>query len=109
MNFGWRGRYLVVNLTNGTIESEPLEKDVLRGSIGGIGLAAYLVSQYGSPKCDPLGDDNILAHLSLILVWCIEVGSLGVGRCLHDRDLAPSARSVAAFYARFVAVHNFPC
>ena len=60
MVFGWRGKYLEVNLTTGVLEAKNLGVDVLRETIGGIGLAAYLVDQYGSPDCDPLGEENIL-------------------------------------------------
>ncbi len=54
----WAGKLLRVNLTNGTVKSEPLNMDWARAYLGSRGLASkYLVSEI-DPKVDPLSADN---------------------------------------------------
>lgn len=58
--FGWRGKYLDVNLSTGELSEKPLAPDLLIQTIGGVGLAAQLVYDLASPEADPLGPDNVL-------------------------------------------------
>ncbi len=56
----WTGKLLRVNLTNGTVATEPLNKEWARLYLGQRGLATkYLVEEI-DPKCDALGPDNKL-------------------------------------------------
>lgn len=56
----WAGKILRVDLTKGTVKSEPLNMDWARGYIGSRGLASkYLVEEI-DPKVDPLSPDNKL-------------------------------------------------
>src|SRR5260221_4653669 len=51
--FGYHGRYLRIDLTNGTVTWVPLPEDVLRRFIGGVGLGTYLLSREASARVDP--------------------------------------------------------
>ena len=54
----WAGKILRVNLTAGTVKSEPLNMDWARAYLGSRGLATkYLVEEI-DPKVDPLSADN---------------------------------------------------
>ncbi len=54
----WAGKILRVNLTAGTVKSEPLNMEWARAYIGSRGLGTkYLVSEI-DPKVDPLSADN---------------------------------------------------
>lgn len=54
----WAGKILRVNLTNGTVKSEPLNMQWAREYIGSRGLGSkYLVDEV-DPKVDPLSADN---------------------------------------------------
>ncbi|MFY7872457.1 MAG: aldehyde ferredoxin oxidoreductase N-terminal domain-containing protein, partial [Limnohabitans sp.] len=54
----WAGKILRVNLTAGTVKSEPLNMEWARAYIGSRGLGTkYLVSEI-DPKVDPLSPDN---------------------------------------------------
>ncbi|MDP2263105.1 MAG: aldehyde ferredoxin oxidoreductase family protein [Hydrogenophaga sp.] len=54
----WAGKILRVNLTAGTVKSEPLNMEWARAYIGSRGLGSkYLISEV-DPKVDPLSPDN---------------------------------------------------
>ena len=54
----WAGKILRVNLTAGTVKSEPLNMDWARAYLGSRGLGTkYLVNEI-DPKVDPLSADN---------------------------------------------------
>jgi aldehyde:ferredoxin oxidoreductase len=54
----WAGKILRVNLTAGTVKSEPLNREWARAYIGSRGLGSkYLISEV-DPKVDPLSPDN---------------------------------------------------
>src|SRR6266705_2683208 len=54
MMFGYHGRYLRVDLTDGTSEALPLAGDVLRLFLGGAGLGVHLLLREGPAGVDPL-------------------------------------------------------
>jgi aldehyde:ferredoxin oxidoreductase len=57
---GWTGKILRINLTTGTVKSEPTNKDWAQKYLGQRGLATkYLVEEVDA-KVDPLGPDNKL-------------------------------------------------
>ena len=54
----WAGKILRVNLTAGTVKSEPLNMEWARAYLGSRGLGTkYLVNEI-DPKVDPLSPDN---------------------------------------------------
>ena len=54
----WAGKILRVNLTAGTVKSEPLNMEWAKAYLGSRGLASkYLISEI-DPKVDPLSPDN---------------------------------------------------
>ena len=54
----WAGKILRVNLTEGTVRSEPLNMEWARQYIGSRGLGSkYLISEI-DPKVDPLSPEN---------------------------------------------------
>ncbi len=54
----WAGKILRVNLTTGTVKSEPLNMQWAQAYIGSRGLAAKYLTTEVSPKVDPLSVDN---------------------------------------------------
>ena len=57
---GWMGRILVIDLTRGTIETQPLDMEIARLFIGGRGLGVRLLWDLVGPEVDPLSPDNVL-------------------------------------------------
>ncbi len=66
--FGYHGRYLRVDLADGTNEFVPLGEDVLRRFIGGAGLGTYLLHREAPPGVDPLAPDSPLIFVLSPLV-----------------------------------------
>ncbi|MEM2137387.1 MAG: aldehyde ferredoxin oxidoreductase N-terminal domain-containing protein, partial [Candidatus Methanomethylicia archaeon] len=69
MNNGFSGKILRVDLSAGTLKTEPTSEDVAKKYLGGKGYAVYLLYHYlkeyktkGFPpsQIDPLGPENIL-------------------------------------------------
>lgn len=58
--YGYAGRVLYVDLTNGKTRVEPLNEEYAKKYIGGIGLAMRLWLANSKPGVDPLGPDNPL-------------------------------------------------
>ena len=56
----WAGKLLRVNLTNGTVKSEPLNMDWARQYIGSRGLGTKYLTSEVDPKIDPLAPENKL-------------------------------------------------
>jgi aldehyde:ferredoxin oxidoreductase len=56
----WAGKILRVNLTNGSVKSEPLNMDWARAYLGSRGLATKYIVQEVDPKVDPLSPANKL-------------------------------------------------
>ena len=65
---GYFGRALVVDVTSGASQDQPLPDSVLRGYIGGSGLGTWLLCQLGTPGADPLGPRAPLAFVFSPLV-----------------------------------------
>ena len=55
---GWTGKILRINLTKGTVKSEPLNMEWADKYLGQRGLASKYLAEEIDPKCDPLGPDN---------------------------------------------------
>ena len=58
--YGWKGKVLRVNLTNGKISVEELDPKLARDYIGGLGLGGKYLLDEIDPKIDPLSRDNKL-------------------------------------------------
>ena len=56
--YGWMGKILRVNLTNGEITKESLEEEVAHKYVGGRGLNLKFLYDEIKPGIDPLGPDN---------------------------------------------------
>ena len=56
----WAGKILRVNLTTGTVASEPLNMDWARTYLGSRGLASKYLIEEIDPKVDPLAPENKL-------------------------------------------------
>ena len=54
----WAGKILRVNLTAGTVTSEPLNMDWARAYLGSRGLGSKYLVEEVNPKVDPLSADN---------------------------------------------------
>jgi len=57
---GYVGQVLVVNLSTKTVETKPLDLELAKKYIGGIGLAMRTVYDYIEPGVDPLSPENPL-------------------------------------------------
>lgn len=64
---GYWGRVLFVDLSTGTIQTEPLPESVYRDTLGGYGLGVHVLSERMPAGADPLGPDNILGLLPGLL------------------------------------------
>lgn len=60
----WTKKILRVNLTKGTITSEPLNIEWAQDYLGQRGLATKYLTEEIDPKCDPLGPDNKLIMIT---------------------------------------------
>lgn len=58
--YGWHGKILRVDLTNGTFSAEDVDPNVARDFIGGRGWAIKYLYDEVDPKVDPLSPDNKL-------------------------------------------------
>ena len=58
--YGWMGKTLRVDLSNGRIESSTLDDDIRLGFIGGRGINSRLLYEETNTDTDPLGPDNRL-------------------------------------------------
>ena len=61
---GYTGKILNINLTERKVESIPLSEKMAEDYIGGVGLAAKLISEAVRPGLDPLGESNPLAFMT---------------------------------------------
>jgi aldehyde:ferredoxin oxidoreductase len=57
--YGYMGKMLFVDLTNGEIHEEELSEKMARQFIGGYGIGARIIMERMKPGADPLGPDNI--------------------------------------------------
>ena len=56
--YGYAGKILRVNLTNKSINSEELNKEIIEKWLGGRGLGVYYFLKEVDPKVDPLSEKN---------------------------------------------------
>ena len=56
----YAGRLLVVDMTTGQIEKEPLNEEYARQYIGGRGLGARYLYDLLKPGIDPFSPDNVI-------------------------------------------------
>jgi aldehyde:ferredoxin oxidoreductase len=66
--YGWTGRCLRVDLTEGKHSVEQIDSDLLSKFLGGRGLGVKVYSDEVDPKTDPLGPENKLIFVSGPLV-----------------------------------------
>jgi len=57
---GWAGKILDINLTDGSMETRPLDKEMARLFLGGRGLGARLLWDLVGPEVAPLSPENAL-------------------------------------------------
>ena len=67
----YHGRILVINLTTQEVKVEELSPSLLKGYLGGVGLATRLLYQYLPPGSDALSPDNPLVFASSALAGTI--------------------------------------
>jgi len=74
---GMMGKVLVVDLSTGIMEERAVPEETYRNYLGGVGLAARLLTDMIPAGADPLGPDNVLAFMSGLLTG---TGSMMTGR-----------------------------
>ena len=57
---GWTGKILDINLSDGSIKTIPLDKDMACLFLGGRGLGARLLWDLVGPEVEPLSPENVL-------------------------------------------------
>jgi aldehyde:ferredoxin oxidoreductase len=62
--FGYMGKILYVNLTDGTITTKEIDQKIAQDYIGGGGYASKIVYDEVPAKADPLGPDNRLVFMT---------------------------------------------
>jgi len=62
--FGWTGKLLRVNLTDGTITKEALNIEDARNYLGGRGLGTKIIMDEVDPKVDPFSPENKLVFMT---------------------------------------------
>ena len=60
LEYGWAGKVLDVNLSEGRIEKKPLDEKLALNFIGGRGLNGWVLFNEIKPTVDPTGPENIL-------------------------------------------------
>jgi len=60
MGYGYNGKVLRVNLSEGTVVTEERDDIFYRRYLGGRGVIGYTLLKEMRPKADPLGPDNVL-------------------------------------------------
>ena len=55
--FGLHGKYLLIDVTDGTAQELPIVESVQRAYLGGVGLGAWLLLRHGKSNYDPLGPE----------------------------------------------------
>ncbi|MEL7564876.1 MAG: aldehyde ferredoxin oxidoreductase family protein [Dehalobacterium sp.] len=73
--FGWMGKVLRVDLTNGTIKEERLKEKDLHQYIGARGLGTKIFTDEVDPKVDPLSAENKLIFMTGPLTGTIATSS----------------------------------
>ena len=58
--YGYHGKILEVDLSEGTLEPKALDPAITENYLGGRGLATRLFYELVDPTCDPLGEDNVV-------------------------------------------------
>lgn len=58
--YGWIGQILRVNLSNGSVTKEPLDKDLSFKFIGGRGINSRILYDETGPDISPLSPENVL-------------------------------------------------
>ena len=58
--YGYSGKILVVDLTSENIETIPIEEELARKYLGGVGINTKLLFKHMRKGIDPLGPDNVL-------------------------------------------------
>jgi len=58
--FGFYNRLLEIDMNNQSFVINPIADEILRGTLGGKGLATHLLIQHNPPQVDPLSPDNRL-------------------------------------------------
>lgn len=75
MGNGWIGKIIRVNLTDNTMETEPLNMEDTRLYAGGRGLGTKYCVDSVEPKTDPLGQGNLLAFMTGPLTGTLAPGA----------------------------------
>ena len=58
--YGWRGKVLRVDLTQGKVAEETLDREMARAFIGGRGFGIHTLLKELDPRCDPFSPQNLL-------------------------------------------------
>ena len=59
------GKFLRINLSNGKIETEPVEEQVRLDFVGGRGFGIHYLYQELAPNIDPLSEHNKLSLIHI--------------------------------------------
>ncbi|HHX73925.1 MAG TPA: aldehyde ferredoxin oxidoreductase, partial [Firmicutes bacterium] len=83
--YGYAGKMLFVDLSQGTLTEKPLTEKLARDFIGGYGIGAKILYDMMPPGADPLGPESVLGFVT-----------------------GPCTGTKAFFGARYTLVHKSP-
>src|SRR5690554_1827047 len=85
MLYGYAGKMLFVNLTEGSIEEKELTKEMAEYFVGGYGFGAKILYEMMPAGVDPLGPENVMGFIT-----------------------GPTSATKAFFGGRYTTVHKSP-
>ncbi|WP_409228500.1 aldehyde ferredoxin oxidoreductase family protein [Gudongella sp. SC589] len=85
MLYGYAGKMLFVNLTDGSIEEKELSKELAEYFVGGYGFGAKILYEMMPAGVDPLGPENVMGFIT-----------------------GPTSATKAFFGGRYTIVHKSP-
>lgn len=65
--YGFQGKWLRVNLSDGTLAEQTFEEEVLKKFLGSSGMGTKILYEETGPETDPLGPENVLIFAAGIL------------------------------------------
>jgi aldehyde:ferredoxin oxidoreductase len=96
---GFTGKFIRINLSNGKVTNEPVDKTAITNFIGGRGVAASYLYRELKPGIDPLGEENKLILINGPLA--------GTNAQAASRWMACTLSPLTGAYARSVAGADF--
>ncbi|MGD1994313.1 MAG: aldehyde ferredoxin oxidoreductase N-terminal domain-containing protein, partial [Anaerolineae bacterium] len=105
MPYGYNGKILHLDLSEGTLETEQPDETFYRKYMGGSAMGTYYLLKHTSPGADPLGPENTLSLMTGVVVGAPFSGQSRVVATAKSpqTDLVGDAQAGGFFPAQFKA------